>query len=261
MSNIEFDVQLTKIDDYLAGEETGKAVELIYEILKSDEPRSDELIPSFFLAVAQSEDEELENLAIRVFEGMLEENDDTDITYYLSVLYTGKDKFEESNNLLLSLFETEESLEETQVGSELNLRYCIAMNYFSMKRYGDAKKIMEPVISELETLDQMYAPYYVFMGELEEQFSNIDLARKWYEQAIKVDPNDVEWYKKCALMLQAQKQYGQALSLWKKLLSISPKNIEAAITDQGRPIFQMDRFQKDINFAQKQMDICKANLN
>lgn len=136
-----------------------------------------------------------------------------------------------------------------------NIHYCLAVLYNSTKRFALAKEEMKTAIGMTEESDKgLITPYYDVMGEIEGNLGNIDEAVGWYNLAIRYDPNDTDWPRKCALLLEANGRKEQAAAYWKKILSVSKKEAKATVCDEGRPVWQISGYIKNQTEARRRLE-------
>jgi arylsulfatase A-like enzyme/Tfp pilus assembly protein PilF len=93
-------------------------------------------------------------------------------------------------------------------------RLTLAVSLFEMKRYEDSERRCR----ELLALNPKYTRVVILLGEIREKQNRLAEAGDFYDQALKLEPENVSLRIKFAELLIAQKKYEQAVATYNQVL-------------------------------------------
>ena len=214
------------------------------------------LIKYMFEAVVSLDGKKLTNEFIKTLYKVKEKNSATpyiveQAMYFLGILHQGNkdfDKAEQEFRELLTL------LKKLKKGT-LNIVYMLASVHLNSDKPDLAEKNMQLVMKGYNNRS-IPSPYCGFMGDVKGKLNKIKEAQYWYDRAIKSDPYETDWYKKCGLMFEKHCEYKKALKYWDKMLAIPVDKMNETLCEQDRVVCKEKRFRENVSLAKRHKESC-----
>jgi len=240
---------LKELDALMAREELSLAFKVFVSAWDSTPSLHSELWSRGFIIAITSDIPEIQNSFITQCKRILKKDPDNyDVLSKMAALYDASERYDKS----LPIY-------QKMLGMKLprdiyrDVEYSLAMLYNSTKEYSLAKKFLNAALRKTEDNPDFFTPYYALMGEIEGNLGNIAAAVYWYDTAITSDPYDSSWMRKCAIMLESNRELVRAREYWGKILNIPKERLSEMVCDEGRTYWKNSELQKDKRLAKQRL--------